>query len=468
MSKTSTRTASRLSPNDPGGGDIAWLLHILTSPDPALIGTAVAIAAGTTLCGRSPAGQPDAHLIRIADTAMSRTHASWVVGRGARELALSDMDSRNGTWLDGRPIRRRTLVRHGSVVRIGGTVGVVESGASKWHAFDRPLRGMPGSSLEARRMRSEMAAAAETSLPTLIAGSAGTGKERASAEIHTLSRRSGRLVRADVSAIGPEALESELFGHVRNAFASAFEAKAGRLRDADLGTLVLDDVAEMPLSVQSKVLHWLETGRFVTMGGDAEVIVKVKVVACTSANLDGRIAAGKFLPELAAKLRTHTVALVPVARRIADLMALADAAAAPPGGANWSTALAPITAETMALYSWPGNLSELARLLQVLRTVTPPVPMQALPRSLVEAARARANATEHVQSMPQGDTTQPTPRAEELRKLLARFNGDIDAAARALGRDRKHIDAWLAIAGVTSGDTSPGLDVTRPSGGKIS
>ena len=458
MSKTSTRTAARYSTDDPGGPGAAWMLHILTSPDKAIHGVAFPVSVGTTLCGRSPSGKPDARLLKFADSAMSRTHLSLVVGAGARELAVSDLESRNGTWLDGQGITGRRLVGHGSVIRMGGTVGVLEDGAAQFHAFDRPLRGMPGLALEARRMRSEMAEAAQTPLPTLVVGPAGTGKERASTEIAALSRRTGRVIRADIGAIGPGAMLSELFGHERNAFATAFEAKSGRLRDADLGTLVLDDVAEMTPHVQEKLLQWLQTGRMRPLGGTVDVIVKVKIIACTSANLDGRVAAGKFLPELAAKLQANQVGLVPLARRAADLLVLADASASPPGVASWSLALAPQVVETLALYNWPGNLIELARLLQMLRIVTPPVPMDALPPDLVETVRSRVMPRSPAIAADTGDTTAPTPRATELRSLLARFGGDIDAAAKALGRDRKHIDAWLAIAGISADELKPGKD----------
>lgn len=140
--------------------------------------------------------------------------------------------------------------------------------------------------------------------------------------------------------------------------------------------------------------------------------------------------------------------MVPMARRAADWVGLANAAAAPAGAASWSAVLSPIAVEVLALYSWPDNLYELAQVLQQLRALPPPVPVKALPAALVEAVRGRTVRSPVQLSQAEGDATQPTPTAAELRRLLDQFGGDVDAMAKALGRERKHVNHWLAMAGI--------------------
>ena len=451
MSKTSTSTSARFALRSPDGRVAAWQLHVLTSPDPAP-SEPLPLFMGTSQCGRDPSGPAGCHLIKVVDISMSRNHLSLVATSGARLLEVSDLASANGTWLDGVRLEGRGAARHGSVIRTGGTVYVVESSAGLWQEFDRPTVAMPGGSLEARRMRAEVHAASQTPHPCLVFGPAGTGKERASGEIHTVSRRLGRLVRIDILAVAASTLDAELFGYARDGLASSTATLAGRLRQADGGTLVLDDIADLPIEFQPTLLHWLETGKFRSLGATADSAVVVKLVACTNANLDALVAAGKFLPELAQKLRGHTVRLVPLARRTADLVSLANTVAAPSGATSWAQVLTPASVEMLALHRWPDDLRELAQVLQQLRSVAAPVAVKSLPVGLVAAVRGRpvprpARPTDT-------DATQPTPTALELRKLLDRFEGDVDAVAKALGREKKHVVHWLTMAGILAPSNS--------------
>lgn len=329
MSRTSTNTSARFTLLGPDGRVAVWQVHVLTSPDPSRLGTAIPITMGKTVWGRDPSTSDGTQFLPFADPSMSRNHMHFQAFPGARHLELTDLDSANGTWLDGARITASAQARHGSVLRVGATVCVIEGSAGRWQEFDRPTAGMPGTSMEARRMRAEVYAASQSALPCLVLGPAGTGMERATGEIHAVSRRLGRLVRVDLRATDPSALEAELFGHTRNAFVGAQVARPGRLREADGGTLVLDDVADLPLEFQPKLLQLLQTGRFRPVGGETDNVALAKVVACTCANLDALAVAGRFLPELAQKLRGHTVRLMPMARRAADLISLANAVAAP-------------------------------------------------------------------------------------------------------------------------------------------
>ncbi len=450
VSKTSTTTSATDGVTGPAAH--GWLLHALAGPDVRLTGTSLQLSEGASLLGRAPVAAAGQRAVAIFDKAMSRSHVQCTVTAGAREFWVQDQQSRNGTWLDGKPAAELLKARHGSVLRLGDSVFVLEAGARQWHAFDRASRGMPGLSLEARRMRSEVAAAADTPEPVLVTGAAGTGKQRTASEIHALSRRLGKLVRIDVATLSPSGAEAALFGSAAGTARSTGESQLGAFRQANTGTLVLDDVASLALPLQRILLRVLQTGVVRGVGEASDTPIRVKLIACTSARLDSCVAEGTFIAELAARLSKQSVMLAPTARRTADLLALMDVTAAPLCAAGWSQTFALTALESLLLYDWPGNERELARVLQALRGVPPPIPNQALPTALLAAARGTVAPVASPLMDSDLDQTAPTPRAEELRRLLARFNGSVDAAAKALGRDRKHLDAWLHVAGIDTKD----------------
>lgn len=450
MSKTSTKLTA--VDGTTGPAEHGWLLHALTGPDVRLTGSCALLGEGASLLGRAPVAGAGQRVLAIFDKAMSRNHVQCNVTAGARALWVQDQQSRNGTWLDGKPVTELLQARHGSVLRLGDSVFVLEAGARQWPAFDRATRGMPGLSLEARRMRCEVAAAAETPEPVLVTGAVGTGKQRTASEIHSLSRRQGKLVRIDVATLSPTAAESALFGSAAVSGRSTGESQLGAFRQANFGTLVLDDVALLSLPIQRILLRVLQTGVVRGVGEVSDTPIRVKVIACTSARLDACVADGTFMGELATRLSKQSVMLAPTGRRAADLLALMDLTAAPLCPAGWSQTFSLTALESLLLYDWPGNERELARVLQSLRGIPAPIPNQALPTALLAAARGTMAPTAPPLASGDQDQTAPTPRAEELRRLLARFNGNVDAAAKALGRDRKHLDAWLAVAGIDAND----------------
>src|SRR5262249_13842254 len=144
---------------------------------------------------------------------------------------------------------------------------------------------LPGRSAAATALRAALAEAASDQAPVLLVGETGVGKERAAEELHRLSGRAGPLVRVNCAALAPQLVEDQLFGHVRGAFTGAGDDQPGLLRAADGGTLVLDEVGELPAELQPKLLRALEERQVAPLGSTRAVRVDVRVVAATNRDL---------------------------------------------------------------------------------------------------------------------------------------------------------------------------------------
>ncbi len=465
-------------------------LHVLTAPGhtPAVLELPL-----STLVGRAPQG--GLRQVAVQDPRLSRTHCELTPRPDGVEVV--DFDSSNGTWVDGLRVER-ALARHNSVLRVGDVVTVVEVDQGRHVDQAASTADVPGASESARVIRGELRLAARTGLPVLVVGETGTGKERAAQLLHDASsaadpRRTGPLVRLNVAAVPESLFESEIFGHVKGAFTGASAPRAGRLVEADHGTLVLDEIGELPLPLQAKLLRALEEGRARPVGGARDRTVDVRFVATTNADLHALVRAGRFRQDLAARLRGAAVALPPLRERRADLLTLADAVW--PAGAPWSTRLSADAVEVLARHAWPDNLRELRAVLARAMTAreTPEaartasvgggqagssprrVALADLPVALVDAvarltpgaaaseppapastepeppttARTppeRAALAEVVRPGPKPRT--PRPDAPTLRALLATHRGNCGAVARDLGVQRRQVYRWLSYAGI--------------------
>ncbi|MSQ85209.1 MAG: FHA domain-containing protein [Myxococcales bacterium] len=461
----STTTAPRLNRTRRHRPSAVWRLHVLASADPRHVGQVIELPPGTTVLGRRP--DPAASAICIDDALLSRNHASLTVV-GDDTVAVCDIRSRNGTYANGHKVGSGH-VGSGAVLRVGDTVLVLELDPQLHSGYARSTAAVPGVSVAARAVRAALHAASADLLPVLLGGETGTGKELAAVEVHRLSGRKGPLVRVNVTAL-PEALfEAELFGHARGAFTGAVAAAPGRFREANGGTLVLDEIGDLLPTQQPKLLRVIEDRIVRGVGANVDIALDVKVVASTHIDLPGAVVAGRFRQDLLARLLGHTVAIPPLRLRRADLIALADAVRKPRQGfASWSDALDADVVELLALAPWRDNLRELRRLLvqlderlgktglglsdlpdgpwlEALATQTEP-PSAASPGALpLPAPPPRAtDPKRHVLS-------QSPPRAD-LLALLAQHRGDIRLIAEALHRDRRQIYRWLASAQI-------GLDV---------
>ena len=447
-STTSTQRTPSDSEVGRGTADLSWRLHFLASPDRALAGTCHVLGAGATTLGREGA-------IAIDDAILSRIHLVLSVAGG--RVHLEDCGSRNGCFQGGRRIHE-AWPGHGAVLRFGRTVAVLEADLGRSLDFATPTADVPGHSELARMVRAELELAARSRLPVLLIGETGTGKEHAALEVHRRSGRRGPLVRFNVAAVPHHLFESELFGHVAGAFTGASAARPGRVREAHGGTLVLDEIGELPEAMQTKLLRMVEENTVRPVGGNADLKVDVHFLASTNADLQARVRTGSFRRDLLARLRGSEVHLPRLAERLPDLLDLAEVVAqtAEPShpaqrmaaGPSWRERLTPDALELLLLHAWPDNLRDLRSVLlrAQLLAGTGPVAAHHLPEGL----RARSPTPEPDPA--HALTPAQRPSAVQLHAWLAEHGGNIDAIARRVGRHRRQVYRWLQYAGLGQPD----------------
>ncbi len=296
----------------------------------------------------------------VPDRTVSHLHATLRIEKDA--IRVIDSKSRNGTLVDDVRIRDAyarpdsTISMGGSAMRLRMIEDLVELPLSTKDRFG----GLIGASVAMRRVYALLERIADSDQPVLVEGDTGTGKELVAAAIHDASGRAKRqLVIFDCSAVSPELMESELFGHVANAFTGAKERK-GIFREADGGTLFLDELGELPIDLQPKLLRALESKKVRPVGADRDVPVNVRIVAATNRKLAVEVDRGRFREDLYYRLAIVPVRLPPLRERVDDIPLLVRHFERE--WRNQGKVSAPLPdhiLEAMKNKPWPGNVREL-------------------------------------------------------------------------------------------------------------
>jgi len=228
-----------------------------------------------------------------------------------------------------------------------------------------PVHGIIGDCSEIRQMLREIRRYAKTSLPALVLGETGTGKELVAREFHRASGREGELVAVSCPNLPSHLVESELFGHRRGAFTGAVGHRTGAFEAADGGTLFLDEIGDMPLEVQAKVLRVLQEGVIRRLGETREIRVDVRVVAATWRDLPQLIEEGMFREDLYNRLAYCVVRVPPLRERGHDVVAITRALLVKARVKHGlpRRALSGEAIEVLRGHAWPGNVRELERVL---------------------------------------------------------------------------------------------------------
>jgi two-component system response regulator PilR (NtrC family) len=294
-----------------------------------------------------------------------------------------------------------------------------------------------GASGSMKRVFDLIRSIAPTSSTVLVNGESGTGKELVAKAIHALSpRRDAAFVSVNCAALPENLLESELFGHMKGAFTDAHQTKKGLFETAHRGTLLLDEVGEMPVSMQVKLLRALQEKRVRRVGATEEVEVDVRVIAATNRPLEAMVRERRFREDLFYRLNVIPINVPPLRDRRDDIPLLAEhflRAFAQEMGKG-VTAFSAETMERLTSYSWPGNVRELENVVEraVAIESTDTVRLEQLPESMLSPLSVSADTP----ALGDGfslDQHLSTVEADLLRKALQQSAGDRTLAARLLG-----------------------------------
>ncbi len=416
-----------------------------------------------------------AHDDRIADPAWAKesglvAFAGWpLTFRGALEGVLA-IFSRHPLSDDERP--RMALFAHQAAIaiknaRLFSVVTALEERLRAENAYLR--REAAGGDVLARLSRCPGLASvlalvgkvAPTSTSVLVQGETGTGKELIARAVHELSpRRSNPLVSVNCAALSPTLVESELFGHEKGAFTDAQKRRLGRFELADAGTLFLDEVGEVPLELQAKLLRVLQEQEFERVGGTQPVRVDVRIVAATNRDLSKAVEAGRFRADLFYRLAVFPIDVPPLRDRPGDCAVLAEAflrAQAQRLGKS-ITGLAPRALEVLLAHDWPGNVRELANVVERAAIVAagPLVTEDDLPPLSRPAARAAEptkplGQTPAAPSGPEETAALETVERWHILRVLERTGWIIegkDGAAAVLGMAPSTLRSRMTQLGV--------------------
>ncbi len=355
--------------------------------------------------------------LTIDDGRASRRHCEIAFVPEYGVYRLRDLDSRNGTWLDGQRTDDGHL-RHGSVLRVGDSLFVFAE-----IPCEPGVEPTPSLRQRAERLVDRVA---PTDLSVLVIGPTGAGKELLAQRLHTESGRRGSLVAVNCGAFGNELLSSELFGHVRGAFSGAHGDRDGLFVAAEGGTLFLDEVGEMALAQQPALLRALQERRVRPVGADRDRPVDVRIIAATHRSLDD----GVFRADLHARLAGFTIELPGLVDRRDEILPLFRSFLG-----ERAPALSADAAEALLLHDWPHNVRGLqaaASRVKLFSEHVIEIDLSLLPADVQRRVVTGSSAAES-----------GAPTRERLVELLTEHAGNVAGVARALGQHRQQLYRWL-------------------------
>lgn len=410
-------------------------LLVLSSPDESQTDRAVRLDIDSISVGR--AGD-----WAISDRRISRVHArfTWLANTGG--CMAEDLGSRNGLRVNGQAVDR-VLLEGGEVVRLGDTFMTCLIDDDDAPEPSQPMTPMVARSAESRRILSSIQRVAATGLRVLIMGESGVGKEVLAQELHACSGRKGPLVPINCGAIPSALAESVLFGHRKGAFTGADRDSVGLVKSANAGTLFLDEVGELHLDIQVKLLRVLESGEVRPVGSTSTTAVDLRVVSATNRDLFTAVEEGKFRGDLFARLAEWVVVAPPLRERKADILPLFELFVRRRQGA-WATPR-PDAVETLLTHGWTYNVRELERVAKVVSVNVKPgtaISRSDLPKEVFERPTFGYGATER-DSSDESLADRAPPTDDELRSLLRLHKGCVADVAYDLGRHRNQIYRWL-------------------------
>jgi DNA-binding NtrC family response regulator len=389
---------------------------------------------------------PDCDLA-VRDPAVSRYHLE--VRHSPAGLVVADLGSTNGTWVGDVRIERAT-VPPGTRLRIGDTILVVDDGGARG-AGDDDVAEIPGVVAASSAMRAVVARLrklARVTTSVLLEGETGTGKEVVARALHELGpRRAGPFEVVDCGSLPPSLIAAQLFGYERGAFTGADQRRPGAFERADGGTVLLDEIGELPIDLQPALLGVLERRRFTRVGGGEQVSVDVRVLAATNRDLRAEVNAGTFRADLYHRLAVARVVLPPLRERLEDLEPLVEHLTAQLTGVPGNP-LAGVM-DSLRAQRWSGNVRELKNVVEAA-VVLGELPGQPAGPAAASAAAAADGAGPLAQASYKDARAAAVAAFEHefLAGLLAATGGNVSEAARRARMDRVYLTQLLKRHGL--------------------
>jgi transcriptional regulator with PAS, ATPase and Fis domain len=399
-------------------------------------------------------GSAEGNHLRLADPTVSRVHCELTVGTAA--VTLRDAGSTNGTFAGGLSIAE-AAVPLGTVVRIGHSAFRIEECDEPTYvalSAATSFGDLVGSSLEMRAVYAVLERVASSDSTLLIQGETGTGKDVAARAVHEASPRArGPFVPIDCGAIPEHLFESELFGHVRGAFTGAVSNRKGVFEEASGGTIFLDEIGEMPLSLQAKLLRAIESRTIRRVGASTAQPVDVRIVAATNRSLASCVNQGTFREDLYYRLAVVEVTLPPLRARKGDIALLATRFYQRLAGT--ADVLDAAFAQKLEGRAFPGNVRELKNVIERAvalgqvrpgQAATPAGPAPVLPPGIESLVPV------HLPLKEARDAWTAEFESIYVRAMLKKTQGNMTRAAELAGVSRRFLQRTLVRLGLSRED----------------
>lgn len=411
---------------------------------------------------KTSVGKRETNDFLLTDKTVSRNH--FEIEYTADSFLLRDLGSTNGSYLNGSRVKEAYLAP-GDVIKVG-------SSQIEFRAFDEKVKIEPssnehfgllvGRSLKFRQIFGILERISSTNASVIVEGETGTGKDLVARSVHEHSARRARpFIVFDCSAVAPNLIESELFGHEKGAFTGAIRSRRGAFEEASGGTIFLDEIGELTLELQPKLLRALEQRQIRRVGGNTMINIDVRVICATNRNLKAEVNEGRFREDLYYRLSVVKIVLPPMRERPEDLPLLVERILRDgkfnrkPDGNLRVTRVEDDALKLLQRYQWPGNVRELVNTLERASSF---VEDSTIGRSHIEyvfqSMEHEEEGTERLvidKQLPFKEAKQKVLDVFEkdyLQDLLRRNNNNLSATARAAGIDRKHVRNLLKKYGV--------------------
>lgn len=409
-------------------------------------------------------GKRETNDFALLDKTVSRNHME--IEYTSDSFLLRDMESTNGTFLNGNKVKEAYLAP-GDQIKIGNTV-------LEFQAFDEKIKIEPsdresygrlvGKSRKMRQIFGILERISPSFATVIVEGETGTGKDLVARAIHENSPRKNRpFVVFDCSAVAPNLIESELFGHEKGSFTGAIKSRRGAFEEANGGTIFLDEIGELLLDLQPKLLRALEQREIRRVGSNITSSIDVRVICATNRNLKKEISEGRFREDLYYRLSVVKISLPPLRDRPEDLPPMVERFLMEGKfnkGIDGNPRVTKVDDDAMKIlqrYQWPGNVRELQNMLE---RAVPLAEGDTLKKNHLEFVFSELEHEEERTERLQIDRDAPFKEAKQkilelfekdyLIDLLKRSDYNLSKAAREAKIDRKHIRNLLKKYGIPS------------------